>query len=77
MTDAVETRVRELIAACFGVPMESVTRDTVRDEVDGWDSVGHLNLMLSLEDEFDLRLAIEEMQALVSVDAIVRFLDSP
>lgn len=75
MSEDVELRVRELVAACFGAPMDSVTRATVRAEVDGWDSVGQLNLMLSLEEEFDLRLEIEEMQMLVSVDEIMRFLE--
>lgn len=74
MSGDFEWHVRELVATTFGAPIESITRATARDEVDGWDSVGQLNLMLALEDAFDVRLQIEEMQQLVSVDAIVRFL---
>jgi acyl carrier protein len=70
------TQVRELVAAVFGVPVEAVTAQTVRDDVDGWDSVGQLNLMLAVEDAFDVRLSIEDMQQLVSVEAIVRFVAS-
>jgi acyl carrier protein len=70
-----ELRVRELVATCFGAPLAEISRATVRDDVEGWDSLGQLNLMLALEDAFDVRLEIEEMQSLVSVDAIFRFLD--
>lgn len=72
----VEEQVRELVADTFGAPPEDITRATVRDDVDGWDSVGQLNLMLAIEETFDVRLAIEEMQQLVSVDAIVTFLEA-
>lgn len=73
MSAPAETQVRELIADTFGVPLESLTAGTVRDDVDGWDSVGQLNLMLAVEDAFDVRLAVEDMQRLTSVAAIVAF----
>lgn len=76
MSATAATQVRELVAAVFGVPVEAVTAQTVRDDVDGWDSVGQLNLMLAVEDAFDVRLSIEDMQQLVSVEAIVRFVAS-
>ena len=70
-----ELRVRELVATCFGAPLDAISRATVRDDVEGWDSLGQLNLMLALEDSFGVRLEIDEMQSLVSVDAIVSFLE--
>lgn len=66
-----ELRVRELVAATFGVPVDSIVRSTVRDEVDGWDSMGQLTLVLAVEDAFGVRLSVEQMQELDSVDAIV------
>ena len=71
MSDAIEEQVRELIADTFGVSAASVTAQTVRDEVDGWDSVGQLNLMLAVEEAFGVRLTVEDMQRLTSVAAIV------
>ncbi len=34
----------------------AVDRDTVADDVDGWDSVAHAGLMLTIEREFKIRL---------------------
>lgn len=73
---SVEAEVRELIADTFGVPLDSLTAATVRDEVDGWDSVGQLNLMLAVEEAFDVRLAVEDMQKLTSVAAITEYVTS-
>jgi acyl carrier protein len=66
-----ELQVRELVATTFGVPVDSISRSTVRDEVEGWDSLGQLTLVLAVEDAFDMRLSVEQMQELNSVDAIV------
>jgi acyl carrier protein len=62
--------VCEVIADVFGVPRAELTEATVRDEVPEWDSVGHLNLMLALEDRFDTSFSVDEMADLDSVASI-------
>ena len=68
-------QLRETISMTFGVPIESVTQETTQEDVEGWDSVGHLNLMLMLEERFGVRLEIEDMERLTSVAAILAHLD--
>lgn len=68
--------VRELIALTFGVAPEAVTRDTAREGCPGWDSLGHLNLMLALEDTFQLTLSVDEIGRLSSVAAILDHLQA-
>lgn len=64
-------RLRDLIALTFGVPPDTVTPATTRDDLPAWDSVGHLNLMLAVEDAFGLTLDITDMPRLHSVQAIL------
>lgn len=59
----------------FGVAPETVSRETVQEDIEGWDSVGHLNLMLMLEDGFGLQLEIEDMEKLTSVASILEHVD--
>jgi acyl carrier protein len=68
--------VRELIALTFGVAPEVVTRDSAREEFPGWDSLGHLNLILALEDTFQLTLSVDEIGRLSSVAAILDHLQA-
>lgn len=68
------TKLQEIIALTFGVPAGEITQTTARDDVPAWDSVGHLNLMLALEDAFGLTLDIEDMARLTSVPAILEYL---
>jgi len=68
------TKLRDIIALTFGVPAEQITQTTAQSDVPAWDSVGHLNLMLALEDAFGLALDIEDMARLTSVPAILEYL---
>ena len=40
------------------------------DDVPGWDSVGHMNLVTELESRFDLSLDMDEIVGLDSVHAV-------
>ena len=68
--------VREIVAATFGIAPAQITSLTAQDDVVEWDSVGHLNLMLALEQALDLRLDVEQMAQLTGVPAILRFLEA-
>jgi acyl carrier protein len=62
--------VCEVVGDVFGVPRAELSGLTTREQVPEWDSLGHLNLMLALEDEFDTSFSVEEMATLDSVAAI-------
>jgi len=68
--------VRELMSLIFGVPREQITTETTQAELAAWDSVGHLNLMLALEETFQMTLAVDEFRRLTSVADILDHLDA-
>jgi acyl carrier protein len=39
-------------------------------DLEGWDSFGNLNLLLSIEEEFSIRFDINEMESLQSIQDI-------
>jgi acyl carrier protein len=68
--NAVQDRVRRLIASTFGVPFESVSGASGSDSIEAWDSMNHLHLIVALEGEFNVSFEPEEAIALTSVHAI-------
>lgn len=54
----------------------TVTDETVADDVDGWDSLTHITLIQSIEDEFGLRFAMREIVGLKNVGALVDIIAS-
>jgi len=66
--------VRSVIAGTLDLPESAITDTTRSDELTAWDSIGHVNLMMALEQTFDLELDVESFPTLDSVPAILDYL---
>jgi acyl carrier protein len=66
--------VRHIVADLFSIPVEKVTIESSPDTIEVWDSLQHLNLVLALEQEFDVQLTPEEIELLLCVQDIVALL---
>lgn len=69
-------RLREAIAATLKVSPGVITELTRNEDIAAWDSLGHLNVMMSLEQTFDISLDVEDFDRLTSVPAIIEHLKS-
>lgn len=70
----IEARVRTVFQNLFDVDPASVTTDSSADNVPGWDSMQHLNLITSLEQEFGVSLSDNEVVEMLSFGLIVEIL---
>ena len=60
MSDDVDARLRKIFGELFPVDPAALDDETRRGELDGWDSLGHLDLVAALETEFSLLLDPDE-----------------
>ena len=67
-------KTRYVIATTLKVAPEKITRETSDTDLAAWDSLAHVNLMMSLEQIFDLFLEVEDFPRLTSVPAILEYL---
>ncbi len=58
------------MSAVFEVPIESITETSSVDSIESWDSVKHLNLILALEEEFNISIPDEEVGNLMNYKLI-------
>jgi acyl carrier protein len=56
------------------VSPDKITKETSDKDLAAWDSLAHVNLMMSLEQTFDLFLEVEDFPKLTSVPAILEYL---
>jgi acyl carrier protein len=68
-------RVRVIFSDVFQVPLEQVVPQSSPDTIPSWDSLQHLNLVLALEQEFNIQFTPEEIEQLLSVELVVGLLD--
>ncbi len=73
--EGVLSRVQKAFTGAFQIDPQRVTMDTIPGDVDGWDSMGHISLVNSLEDEFRLSFEVDELMAMENVKEIVRIIE--
>lgn len=64
-TDA-ETRLKTVFAEVFGISENSISPETSPENLDEWDSFGHMRLVMAIEKEFELSLSMEQISGLDS-----------
>lgn len=64
-----------IAADIFQVAPRRITRESSPDTIESWDSLQHLNLILALEQRFGLEFEPEEMERMISIDAILSILE--
>ena len=62
--------VEEVVSRVFGVDPGSLDDASSPETVEGWDSMGHLNLVAALEQEFALSIDIGDVMEMVTVKKI-------
>ena len=69
--DHIHNEVIKVIKRTFSVDAE-VNEALTSKDISGWDSFGHLNLILELEKEFKIKFSDEEILRLDSVKNIIQ-----
>jgi acyl carrier protein len=67
-------QVQHVISTTLKVTPDKISRETSDKDLASWDSIAHVNLMMSLEQTFDVLLEVEEFAQLTSVPAILEYL---
>lgn len=70
MPQEVFDRVRAMCADVFQVHPAKINADSSPENLDAWDSVQHLNLVLALEQEFGVPFDPEDIDQMKTVGAI-------
>ncbi|PIU43777.1 MAG: hypothetical protein COS96_02590 [Candidatus Nealsonbacteria bacterium CG07_land_8_20_14_0_80_39_13] len=62
--------LKGLIAAELGMPISEVTDELSAGSVDAWDSLGHLKLILRIEENFKVKFKTEQIVEATTVRKI-------
>ncbi len=48
-----------------------ISKDTTAEDIEDWDSLAHITLVVAIENEFNFKLTLSELQGLQNVGDIV------
>jgi acyl carrier protein len=69
------TKITPIFHQVFEDDSIVLKRETTADDIDAWDSLSHINLVIAIEMAFNIRFALGELQALKNVGEMVDLIE--
>jgi len=67
----IKDRVIKVVSMTLQVPASSINEASSPDNIEQWDSMQHMNLILGLEEEFSVQFTDQQVIDLLNVELIV------
>ena len=64
------SQVIEVLSDVLDTPTEAISAETSPDTNESWDSIKHLNIIMAIEEEFNVTLSPEEQMEMLTVSLI-------
>ncbi|MGD0652986.1 MAG: acyl carrier protein [Thermoguttaceae bacterium] len=71
---AMRERLANIFHKAFGLEINSFSPNIAPEDVPNWDSIGHMNLVMYLEQEFNQRFEVDEIMEMSSPAKIMEIL---
>ena len=70
MAKNVNERIKDTMAAVFNMPVKKISNASSRDNIKNWDSIKHLQLIMALEEEFNVTIESEHAAEMLNYSLI-------
>jgi acyl carrier protein len=70
----IQVRIKNIISALMEIPVDQIKDDSSPDTIEVWDSLRHINLVMTLEEEFGVQFSDNEIAELINVKLIIAVL---
>lgn len=67
--------IQALVADAIQVPAEMVTADLAFGDLPQWDSLGHMEILMRLEETYGVEVNAETIAGLVSIPEILKYVN--
>lgn len=68
-------RIREALSLALQVPIEMISEDLAFGDLPQWDSMGHMEVMMRLEEHFGVEINADTIATLTSFASIRQYLE--
>jgi acyl carrier protein len=69
-------KLNSVFCEVFNNPDIQITPQTTANDIDGWDSLSHINLIVAVETTFGVSFVQKELMRLRSVGDLINLIDS-
>ncbi|MCR5358078.1 MAG: acyl carrier protein [Lachnospiraceae bacterium] len=69
-------RLQEVFRDVFDDEDIVISNETTADDIEGWDSLTHVVLIVAVQDEFDIKFSIAETNTLKNIGDFIKLIDN-
>ena len=62
--------IKEIMSAVLELPIDEINEKTSSETFSSWDSLKHMNLIIALEEEFNVKFSIDQIIEMKSYSSI-------
>ena len=63
--------IRGIMSKVFEIDLSEISNNANQKDIMKWDSLQHLNLIVEIEDKFDISIDPEDISVMVTVEKII------
>ena len=71
-----EDKLKEIMSKVFLVEKKIINSKTSPENLENWDSMNHLNLVIELENEFNINLDNDQIVSITNFSELVKLINS-
>ena len=68
------TEVKEILAKVLEIDIATIFDNATQKDIAKWDSLKHLNLIVEIEDIYDISIDPEDISEMLSIDKIIEII---
>ena len=76
MDKEITEKVFEIFTRVFSVDSKKLSSGLKKDDIETWDSIGHLQLVMNLESDFGIKLRTEDIYNIKSIDDCIKLVET-
>ena len=65
-----ENRIKKILGNILNIDVNSINDKSLSDNIENWDSLKHMNLLVALEEEFDVEFDDVDLENLLNFQLI-------
>jgi len=76
MSGSTQERIIQVVSNILNVPTGKLNADSSPESIEQWESMKHINLVLAIEEEFDVQFDDEQIAELQSIKSIISAIEN-
>jgi acyl carrier protein len=69
-----EEKVLEIMSKTFNIDVLLLSKKTSKKDLSQWDSMSHLNLIIDIENEFNINFSNEEIVTIIDFKSLLKII---